>query len=94
MRESDLPRLWHQLEELRDLYHCAAPKPTALLDRVRDALAGLDPRELAARHPQAEGILVCTMFEVTRWQATWPSVAGRSVPPASFGYLMTADGVR
>lgn len=87
-----LEAIWRELEDLRSAYCSAAPKPYERLASARAALGALDPRCLLPQHPHAQGIIDCALLELAQWEETWPTTAGQSVAPSSFGALVLVNG--
>jgi hypothetical protein len=79
--------LWNALEELRASYMRAAAKPAEGFARIRAGLRAVDVQALKLQHPHVEEIIVCTILELSHWEATWPRAPGQSPPPSVFGAL-------
>ena len=84
----DLAVVWRDLEALRASYARAETRPKETFDAVRAALVAIDAEALLDQHPDAAGIIECALFELRRWEETWPTIPGRIPPPSTFGVLI------
>jgi hypothetical protein len=79
--------LWNALEELRAAYTRAVAKPAEAFLSIRAGVRAINVQALKLQHPHIEEIIVCTLLELSRWEATWPHAPGRNLPPSVFGAL-------
>jgi hypothetical protein len=84
--------LWSALEELCASYTRAVAKPAEAFACIRAGLRAIDVEALKLQHPHVEEIIVCTLLELSRWEATWPQDPGRNLPPSVFGALALLEG--